>query len=226
MSGCFALTEAQRQKVRQKVLAAGKTVIWLYAPGYIRKGVASIDNIADLTGIQVRVLDLHYRLLVQTDSDLPGPIRHSVLMGRHYYGWPAFGVVDPEAETWGYQYASGAVGLACKKVNGAHSIYCSAGPLDPDVVRDLAKFAGAHVYLDTRDVSYFSRSFIGVHTRKAGVRSLEMQGSEPLYDVLNGQAHPAAAVHNLTLSGNSTALYFRGTEPQWQDLVAKAKAGR
>jgi hypothetical protein len=222
MSGCFAMTEAQREKVRQKLLVAGKTVIWLYAPGYIRNGVASIDNIADLTGFKLRIEGLHCRMLVQTDADLPGPVRHSVLMGRHYHGYPGFFVVDPEAETWGYHYVTGGVGLACKQVNGANSIYCSAGPLDPDVVRDIAKFAGAHVYLDSSDASYFSRAFVGIHTRKAGVRSLHLPGAEPLYDVLQGQAHPAAATHNLTLAGDSTALYFRGTEAQWRELEAKA----
>jgi hypothetical protein len=222
MSGCFALTEAQRQKVREKLLVEGKTVLWLYAPGYIRNGGASVENIADLTGSQVRQHDSHDLMLVQTDSDLPGPIRHSVLMGRHYFVCPSFSVVDPAAETWGYQFNTGLVGLAHKTVNGAHSVYCSAGPLDPDVVRDIARFAGAHVYLDSSDASYFSRSFIGLHTRKPGVRSLQMPSAEPLYDLLQAQAYPAAAVHELPLPGNSTGLYFRGTEEQWQALQAQA----
>lgn len=222
MSGCFALTDAQRRKVKEKLLAKGKTVIWLYAAGYIRNGNINADHITDLTGIKVRFLGLHHRILVQTDSDLPGPIRRSVLMGRHYHVSPFFDVVDAQAQPWGYLYTTGTVGLACKKVKGANSIYCTAAPIDPAVFRDIAKFAGVHVYLDTCDVSYFSRAFIGIHTRKSGPRRLELPRSEPLYDVLNAQAYPAAPIHNITLPADSTALYFRGTRPQWQDLLAKA----
>jgi hypothetical protein len=223
MSGCFALTEAERQQVREKLLVAGKTVVWLYGAGYIRGGVRDADNVTDLTGIRVRALDLHHRLLVQTDSDLPGPIRHSMLMGNHYHAFPGFDVVDPEAQTWGYHFTSGGVGLACKQVNGANSVYCSAGPLNPAVVRDLAQFAGAHVYLDASDVSYFSRAFVGIHTWKAGPRRLAFPESQPLYDVLHEKALAAATAHELTLPANSTALFFRGTEAEWQELVRKTR---
>jgi hypothetical protein len=144
-------------------------------------------------------------------------------MGNHSHAFPGFDVVDPEAQTWGYHYTSGGVGLACKQVNGANSVYCSAGPLHPAVVRDLAQFAGAHVFLDTSDVSYFSRAFVGIHTWKAGPRRLEFPESQPLYDLLHGEALPASAVHDLTLPAYSTALYFRGTEAEWRELVGKAR---
>jgi hypothetical protein len=221
MSGCFAMTDAQREKVHQKLLVEGKTVIWVYGSGYIRNGTMTADNMTDLTGIQLRARGMHHRLLVQTDSDLPGPIQHSVLMGNQFHVTPIFDVVDPEAQTWGYLHTTGTVGMACKKVNGANSIYCMCSPIDPVVFRDIARFAGAHVYVDTSDPSYFSRSFIGIHRRKPGTLHLQLPTSEALFDVLNDKARPAARTHDIAVSGDSTAFFFRGTQSQWQALLAK-----
>ncbi len=221
MSGCFAMTDIQREKVRQKLLTAGKTVIWLYAPGYIRNGVVNADNISDLTGIKVKPTSLHQRILVQTDSDLPGPIRHSVLMGRHFSVAPLFEVVDDQAQTWGYLHTLGSVGMACKNVNGANSIYCTTSPIDPVVLRDIARFAGIHIYLDTPDVSYYNQSFIGIHTRKPGIRRIELPDTEALYDVINDMSFAEAEIHDVEIAGDSTAIYFRGTYSQWQDLQTK-----
>jgi len=222
MSGCFALTDSQREKVRQKLLVEGKTVVWVYGSGYIRNGTMSADNMTDLTGIQLRLQGMHHRMSVDTDADLPGPIQHTVMMGSHYHVTPVFDVVDPEAQAWGYVHTTGTVGMACKKVNGANSIYCMASPIDPAVFRDIARFAGVHVYVDTSDASYFSRSFLSVHVRKPGTLHIEMPSSESLYDLLNDKAYSPSLSHDINVSGNSTAFFFRGTQSQWQELLTKA----
>jgi len=221
MSGCFALNDAQREKVRRKLLVEGKTVVWVYGAGYIRNDTMNAENIIDLTGIELHVRGMHHRLMVQTDSDLPGPIKHSTLMGSQYHVTPVFDVVDPEAQTWGYFHSTGTVGMACKKVNGANSIYCTSSPVDPVVFRDIARFAGAHIYVDTSDASYFSRSFIGVHRRKPGTLHLEMPASEPLYDLLNEKAYEPAIAHDINVEGNSTTFFFRGNRSQWQELLSR-----
>ncbi len=212
MSGCFAPTDAQRQKIREKLLQAGKTVVWLYAPGYVHNNTMSAEHIHDLTGIQVRLVPCHNRMLAHTDGDIPGPIRRDVKFGHSSCVSPFFEVVDPEAQTWGYLRTTGTVGLACKNVNGANSIYSTVAPIDSAVLRDIARFAGVHVYLDTSDPSYFSRSLIGVHACKAGVRRLDMPDSEPIYDIINDKALTSSKSHDIALAAHSTGLYFRGTK--------------
>ena len=176
----------------------------------------------ELTGFKLRLLSSHHRMLVQIEEGL-GPIRQEGLMGRNYYVAPAFYVVDPDAETWGYFFTTGGTGLAYKQVNGAKCVYCSVGPMDGAVVRDIARWAGVHVYIDSDDVSYFSRSFIGIHTWKAGVRRLELPTQGPLYEVMTDTSYAAAETQVLDLAAKSTALYFRGSKQQWQELLAQAK---
>lgn len=50
----FDLTEQQRVTIRYRVRRAGKTAVWILAPGYYRGDSGSVDNVADLTGIKLR----------------------------------------------------------------------------------------------------------------------------------------------------------------------------
>ena len=50
----FTLSEERREAIKRKVCRAGKTAIWLYAPGYYRCGKGSAANIEELTGIRVK----------------------------------------------------------------------------------------------------------------------------------------------------------------------------
>ena len=50
----FTLSEERRAAIKKVVRRAGKTAIWLYAPGYYRNGEGSAANIEDLTGVRVK----------------------------------------------------------------------------------------------------------------------------------------------------------------------------
>lgn len=47
----FTLDEAMRAKIKERVRRAGKTAIWIYAPGYFRNGSGDKSNVEELTGI-------------------------------------------------------------------------------------------------------------------------------------------------------------------------------
>ena len=46
----FTLSEALRAKIKERVRRAGKTAVWIHAPGYYRNGVGAEANVEDLTG--------------------------------------------------------------------------------------------------------------------------------------------------------------------------------
>ena len=49
----FTLSEEMRKKIKEKVRRAGKTAIWVYAPGYYRNGIGDKANVEDMTGVAV-----------------------------------------------------------------------------------------------------------------------------------------------------------------------------
>ena len=49
----FTLTEEQRRTIKRRVRRAGKTAVWVYAPGYYRNGCGNAANVSDLTGLEI-----------------------------------------------------------------------------------------------------------------------------------------------------------------------------
>lgn len=47
----FTLSEGMREKIKDRVRRAGKTAVWVYAPGYFRNGVGDKANVEDMVGI-------------------------------------------------------------------------------------------------------------------------------------------------------------------------------
>jgi hypothetical protein len=221
-SGGFALSEADRERVKNRFLREGTTVLWLYAPGYIRDGKANPENIADLTGITVRHIPQHHRLLAWTDPAAGGPFRTGEQYGRHAYAWPMFDITDPDAEVWAHLHSAGTPGMACKKVNGGHSILSIASPPTGAMLRDIARFAGAHVYVDHSDASYVSEAFIGLHVWREGVREVALPSAGPLFDLDSEEEFPEAKLHRIPVRSMSTRLLFRGSKDDWNRIAAMA----
>ncbi len=45
----FTLSEEMRSKIKERVRRAGKTAVWIYAPGYYRNGAGCKENVEELT---------------------------------------------------------------------------------------------------------------------------------------------------------------------------------
>jgi len=221
-AGGFALSETDRERVKRHFLREGTTVLWLYAPGYLRNGKAGPENIADLAGITVRHIPQHHRLLAWTDPAAGGPFRAEAQYGRHAYTWPMFDITDPEAEVWAHLHSAGTPGMAGKQVNGANSILSIASPPTSAMLRDLARFAGAHVYVDHSDASYVSEAFIGLHAWREGVREVALPESAALCDLATGEEFSAARRHRIPVEAMSTRLLFRGSQAEWNRISRAA----
>jgi len=50
----FTLSESQREAIKRRVRRAGKTAVWVYAPGYYRNGTGNAENVSDLVGMSIR----------------------------------------------------------------------------------------------------------------------------------------------------------------------------
>ena len=50
----FTLSEPMREAIKRRVRRAGKTAVWIYAPGYYRNGTGSAENVSDLIGMPIR----------------------------------------------------------------------------------------------------------------------------------------------------------------------------
>lgn len=151
------LTAEQRQRIRQSVLTPGRTVVWVYAPGYTDGETLSTDRVANAVGMHIEKSTVNFNpeLLLREGSLGPGfPEMRIPIKVQDLAAWtlPTFQVLDGEAEPLGYYVGSREVAMARKKVNGAHVWFCALPLRQPSVMREIFRQGGAHIYNENNDV--------------------------------------------------------------------------
>lgn len=175
----FYLTGEQRRLVERKIKTGGRSVLWLYAPGYIGENGFSAKKMSEL--IDMRLEEV---ALLSTEIDCP----------EGTYGFqekirPMFAVADPDAEIWG-RYAENQKGaLACRACPAYTSYYSGTGNLPDGVLRKIAKRAGVHLYHDGRDPVYANSRLLGIHSVQGGPVTLRLKQDAWAEDLFDGGTH-------------------------------------
>jgi hypothetical protein len=96
-----------------------------------------------------------------------------------------------------------------------NSVYAAVPFLTPELLRNLARFAGVHIYRDTNDILFADRNFVAVHTGGAPASgALHLPTSAPVYDICGRQTLAASSRDvAIYVPPYSTALYYLG-DPQ------------
>jgi hypothetical protein len=155
----FFMNAEERIEV-DKLKKDGKTLLWFYAPGYVDKTRGLItEGIHEVTGIKISA---------KPDKEIPqlkiSSVTHPVtrqITGKEYisegYGdgvWgklhpaaysPILYVDDPQATGLG-SYPDGKTAFAVRKFKDWNSVYCAVPFLDAQALRNIANFAGVHLY--------------------------------------------------------------------------------
>jgi hypothetical protein len=246
---CFAPDDHAREDIRRKVQRNGQTALWIYAPGVLRDGKTDLDAAYGLTGIRLALQDIEGPLSVSiteaahpitaglyaTVYGAPGALgdhtRFELWLGQTPHrengpqGMPSalcrpwcYGN-DPEAAVLGYLTGSAEPGLLLKHMAEWTSVYSAAAPIPPALLRNLAKFAGVHVYLDTDDIVHANASFLSVTTNSGGPRTIRLPRACDVVDTSTGMVITrGSARFDVDLPAASTRLYFLGGADQWQPI--------
>lgn len=225
----FRVSEAQKQSIRRLYWRGAKAIVWVYAPGIIGDALDGKDTRA-VTGLGLKLLfdksSLHVEIGSLGERDLPG-VQQGWVYGTDAVAsnsaankiGPVMVGDDPAATPLGILYGFGEPGLIAKDVRGVPSYFSSAPKLPDWLLRSIAAKAGVHVYCSQDDALYVNKSFLGIHTPKPGKRVLRFPAPVSLFDVY-AQKTIAGGVTEvaLDLPARHSALYFLGTEQQWNKL--------
>lgn len=214
MLSCFRADDKLLKTVHEKLYARGATVLWCYAPGFIREGTAGEENIIALTGIRLTRLQAETTAqVVLTDVTSPwtcGNPRNTTF-GVPYPLNPLFQVTDPEARALGVYTHNGKTALAAKTVSGGTSIFCGVNKLSVDLLRGVAAGAGVHLYSDSHDPLDANDHFVMLHTSTAGDKTILLPKSADVVDVFSGETlFRKVQTFTITLPGEETRLFFIG----------------
>ena len=152
---CYVTPE--RRAAIERLKQAGKTLVWLYAPGYLTPEGASIESLRDFTGMAVEQLPF--------DADAQ-PARLQ----------PFFQVADATPFHHGFRKTL---------PNGAKSYYFPDGSLDAETLHDLLVTESVFLYGGTAKTAlYANGNYLMLSTSDAGPQSLRFPQKVRLLQLL------------------------------------------
>lgn len=228
----YEITDEMQEAIDRKLKKNNQYVIWVYLPGISKGSSFSLENVERTTGFKIGVEERKAGLQVQiTDSSNP----LTAGMEGMVYGNSTPKSVSPlvyiedtsEATVLGKNMDGGKTGLAMKDMGDWTSIYSTAPCIDAQMIRNLLKMAGCHIYSNNKeDVIYANNHYVGVHSGEAGKKTIYLPKKYSVYDVFEKKfvsMDTDKIVYNA--DANDTHI-FRLMTPNTFAVTARLKSGQ
>jgi hypothetical protein len=190
MANLFYLSEQEReiidcatQRQQRRV-----TALWVYAPALIRDASANIINMQRLTGLRFGADLVEAELDVEiTRNDHPITeglaigMRYGTGVDREQYLRPpkaqylpktttslAFYAEEGWGQTLGRACSTGQPGLVVRELGGLQSVYSAAPVLSWPLLRNIARYAGVHLYTEGGHMVWGNNCFLAVYAQSDG----------------------------------------------------------
>jgi len=190
MQDAFVLDDAQRQKLTELFRRQGATVVWFYAPGYLdpEAGPVGPDAMERLTGFRLRRLDVP---VPDRATPLPGSELCAGIEGQLGTGSanlrPQFAVEDsPRVEALA-QWPNGETAVALTDAAGYRSVFIGCLNAPPQLLRNIARHPGVHIYCDTNDMIETDGRFLALSATSEGEKIVRLPRPARVVDALTGQ---------------------------------------
>jgi hypothetical protein len=197
----FCIPHHKREFIRAELQTGNRTLLWLYAPDYIRKDGFSVEGISGITGITV--------VARKGDDSL-------VQSGNERFGFskkvmPLFEVRDKDAQILGTYVSNAAPALARKKFAQHTAVYSAVGNLPSAIYREIARAAGVHIYYEGPDPTYINSRLFGIHMQGDTAPTLTLPHNtaarlEELFD--GGEVRAEQGRVQLPSAPGATKLYL------------------
>ena len=172
----FYMTPEKLAKL-SAIKKAGKTLLFLNAPGWLTPNGPDADSIFKTTGIHVDVLHEQTPMTLKLEN---GPIME--YHGRSINYAPVVMITDPEATILGSTSMKDETKIPAyaKKQNadGSTTYLCSTPFVSASQLRKIAKEIGVHTYCDSgKGVVFANNSMISFHTGTPGEYTLKAKSA-------------------------------------------------
>ncbi|MBI2299079.1 MAG: hypothetical protein HYU66_09095 [Armatimonadetes bacterium] len=202
----FRVDPAKRDAIQRKLRRSHATALFVYAPGWFGESGPSLDGVRKLTGIRVERDDVERSAQLQLiagdplakglDADRP--------LGAENVVQPLFYAADPNARMAARLSGSDRAGLVVKPNDGWTAVYSAAMDLPPGLMRNLARSAGVHIWLDSDDAVYADGRYVGVHAAGEGAKTVHLPRAAKVTELIGGRT--------LTVKGRDVALTLKKGE--------------
>ncbi len=200
----YLLSKQEREIIKAKLRKDKAVAVWLYAPGFIdpmAEKKMSVEHMEELCGIKLGMVNERFDAIFRWNGE-----KHEIsknLDPRALYGkfdrrkimyfaptptydtylYPFFYADDPEAKNLAYTLTTKYPAVSVKECDGYTSVYYASKFIKSDVVRELARYAGCHIYTDSDEVVYANTNYVTFHADSTGKKKLYFQRPVSPYEV-------------------------------------------
>ena len=203
---CFVtapeITPEKAQEIRHLFGNKNRVFIWIWAPGF-----GMTKDIGAVAGFELkRAPQVDGRPIVAS-PDCTDPLMNGVsglLMPSIYnYGLAnAWEVIDPDAVILGYYLDSKVPGMAVKRYANHTEIYIGQiGSLTPQFIRNVARSAGIHPYMESNDPATIAGNMLIVSAASSGVKEIHLKPGL--------KCRRALSFHEYTAEGNTVTVSMK-----------------
>jgi hypothetical protein len=188
----------------------GRTFVWTFGAGVIDEERFDPAMNAGLIGIRLGCQRKRRNIHV-----CMGKSKHPLVRGGSALDFgtegsvgPVFYADDPRAQVLGRLRDGGEPGLAVRKHKDWTSVYVAMLNFGPAFLRNIARFAGAHVWCTSDDVVYANRSMVCLHTATKGRKTVRLPAPAVVTDLWTGKktARPVRKIE-LAMPAYRTAFW-------------------
>ena len=180
-----------------------------------------MDYSNDLTGINLRVIERQWGANIYV-SNFEHPITRnlptSTFWGTDTRLGPLFIVDDPEVVTLGTVVINQGrcePGFVIREEPDWASLYSAAPNLPPGVLKEVARYAGVHIFSEWEDVLYADHNYVALHTVRAAVKTIRLPHRADIWEVYsNRRVGRDCTEFQDWMKAGSTHLYYYGSAPR------------
>lgn len=183
----FEITDEAKAAIEAYLKKDNQYAIWIYLPGFSDGNETSAERMSDLVGINLKLDNEENPMQVKIADDnhwLTTGIKDKIYGTDNTFISPLCYVDDSSATALGYlTQHTDKVGLAVKKYDNWTSIYSTATCLPVEMLRNVLKEAGVHVYSEnTNDVIYNNNHYVALHSAVGEEKTIKLDGTYAVYD--------------------------------------------
>ena len=217
----FRSTPEKLDLLKRKVFCRGHLVLWGPGSGISAGAKVGVKAAQELTGFNFDWLDINDPRLIQV-THFDHPLTSGLAADTFYGNDLAYGpLMTPSdglmlAACWG-RSGKARAGLALKdfrpsgnRTDGWISVFTAATGLPGNLWRNLARFAGAHIYSEINDVLLASGEVVGLHSIQSGPKKIQLPQETFVRDLISGEKLGKTDVIQFTLQAPQTRLFLLG----------------
>lgn len=200
----FSLSGKEREIIHKKLSKNHAVAMWVYASGVIdfdcEKRFSS-DNVKQLTKMNVKILNEkhHTKFRIDKNSEIfkglsstaiygfnNRPVNNNILMvikNVLTFVAPLFYVDDADAKTVATFQTNGLPAISIKGQKDFTSIFYSSKILNADILREIARYSGCHIWCESDDVVYVSDNYLTIHASFDGEKVINLKYPCSPYEV-------------------------------------------